>query len=83
LRTLRLLATASRRRLVRAHHQWYLLGLTNVIDLICKIQSPQCTRNKHRSPAMMQLRLQMITSASAKCNWNRRISSVVAVSGER
>src|SRR6516164_6615094 len=32
---------------------------------------------------MMRLPLQMLTPASAKCNWNRRISSVVAVPGER
>src|SRR5712671_1121218 len=32
---------------------------------------------------MMRLRLQMLTPASARCNWKRRISSVVAVSGER
>src|SRR5215467_15768528 len=32
---------------------------------------------------MMRLRLQMLAPASARCNWNRRISSVVAVSGER
>src|SRR5215469_14622720 len=32
---------------------------------------------------MMRLRLQMLTPAAAKCNWKRRISSVVAVLGER
>ena len=31
----------------------------------------------------MRLRLQMLTSVSAKCSWNRRISSRVAVSGDR
>src|SRR6516164_9765566 len=69
--------------LVRADHQWYLLRLADVIDLGGKIQSPQCHANKNRSPVMMRLRLQMLTPASARCNWNRRISSVVAVSGER
>jgi hypothetical protein len=29
------------RRLVRAHHQWDLPRLTDVIDLGCKVQSPQ------------------------------------------
>src|SRR6516165_1716586 len=32
---------------------------------------------------MMTLRLQMLTPVSAKCNWNRRMSSNVAVSGDR
>jgi hypothetical protein len=36
-----------------------------------------------RTPVMIRLRLQMLTPASARCNWKRRISSVVAVSGER
>src|SRR6516165_1125732 len=32
---------------------------------------------------MMTLRLQMLTPVSAKCNWNRRMSSNAAVSGDR
>ena len=32
---------------------------------------------------MMRLRLQMLMPVSAKCSWNRRMSSRVAVSGER
>src|SRR6202022_838718 len=32
---------------------------------------------------MMQLRVQMLTPASARCNWKRRMSSSVAVSGAR
>ena len=32
---------------------------------------------------MMRLRLQMLTPVSARCSWNRRMSSAVAVSGER
>src|SRR6266568_6859965 len=32
---------------------------------------------------MMRLRLQMLAPASDRCSWNRRISSVVAVSGDR
>jgi hypothetical protein len=32
---------------------------------------------------MMRLRLQMLTRVSIRCSWNRRISSAVAVSGER
>jgi hypothetical protein len=32
---------------------------------------------------MMLLRLQMLAPVSAKCNWKRRMSSSVAVSGER
>ena len=32
---------------------------------------------------MMRLRLQMLTPVSAKCSWNRRMSSTVAVSGDR
>src|SRR6516164_10886527 len=68
-------------RLVRAHHQRYLLRLTDVIDLSGSRRS--VTRNKNRTPVMMRLRLQMLTPDSARCNWKRRISSVVAVSGER
>ena len=41
MRALRLLATASRPRLVLAHHQRDLLRLADVIDLGGKIQSPQ------------------------------------------
>src|SRR3984893_10265588 len=32
---------------------------------------------------MMRLRLQMLATVSVRCSWNRRISSAVAVSGER
>ncbi len=32
---------------------------------------------------MMRLRLQMLAPVSVRCSWNRRISSAVAVSGER
>ena len=32
---------------------------------------------------MMRLRLQMLAPVSAKCSWKRRMSSSVAVSGER
>ena len=32
---------------------------------------------------MMRLRLQMLTPASERCSWKRRISSSVAVSGDR
>src|SRR4249919_4131965 len=32
---------------------------------------------------MVQLRLQMLAPASERCNWNRRMSSAVAVSGDR
>ena len=32
---------------------------------------------------MMRLRLQMLMPLSAKCSWKRRMSSHVAVSGER
>src|SRR6266704_3629761 len=32
---------------------------------------------------MMRLRLQMLAPASDRCSWNRRISSVVAVAGDR
>src|SRR6516165_3241817 len=32
---------------------------------------------------MMRLRLQMLVPVSARCSWNRRMSSAVAVSGER
>jgi hypothetical protein len=31
----------------------------------------------------MRLRLQMLAPVSVRCSWNRRISSAVAVSGER
>ena len=31
----------------------------------------------------MRLRLQMLTPLSARCSWNRRMSSDVAVSGVR
>jgi len=31
----------------------------------------------------MRLRLQMLMPVSARCNWNRRVSSMVAVSGDR
>ena len=31
----------------------------------------------------MRLRLQMLAPVSIRCSWNRRISSAVAVSGER
>ena len=55
-------------RLVRAHHQWYLLRLTDVIDPLAKSSRRRVTRNKKRSPVMMRLRLQMLTPASAKCN---------------
>src|SRR3984893_6819800 len=41
------------------------------------------TRNRNRSPVMMRLRLQMLAPVSVRCSWNRRISSAVAVSGER
>src|SRR6202035_3028008 len=41
------------------------------------------TRNKNLSPVMMRLRLQMLVPVSVRCSWNRRISSAVAVSGER
>src|SRR4051795_5000148 len=41
------------------------------------------TRNKKRNPVMITLRVQMLTPVSAKCSWNRRISSNVAVSGDR
>src|SRR5580693_2166821 len=37
-------------RLVRAHHQRYLLGLTDVIDLGGKIQSPQCHPEQESQP---------------------------------
>ncbi len=32
---------------------------------------------------MVRLRLQMLTPVSERCSWNRRMSSAVAVSGER
>jgi hypothetical protein len=32
---------------------------------------------------MMRLRVQMFAPVSVRCSWNRRISSAVAVSGER
>ena len=32
---------------------------------------------------MMRLRLQMLTPVSARCSWNSRMSSSVAVSGDR
>ena len=32
---------------------------------------------------MMRLRLQMLVPVSVRCSWNRRISSAVAVPGER
>ena len=41
------------------------------------------TRYKNRSPVMVRLRLQMLTLVSERCNWNRRMSSAVAVSGDR
>src|SRR4030088_1815549 len=37
-------------RLVRAHHQWDLLRLTDVIDLGCEIQSPQCHAEQEPQP---------------------------------
>src|SRR6516165_7337923 len=37
-------------RLVRAHHQRYLLRLTDVIDLSGKIQSPQCHAKQKPHP---------------------------------
>src|SRR6202047_1155487 len=37
-------------RLVRAHHQRYLLRLTDVIDLGGKIQSPQCHPEQKSQP---------------------------------
>src|SRR5437899_7945758 len=37
-------------RLVRAHHQRYLLRLTDVIDLGGKIQSPQCHAEQEPQP---------------------------------
>jgi hypothetical protein len=37
-------------RLVRAHHQWYLLRLTDVIDLGGQIQSPQCHAKQEPQP---------------------------------
>ena len=37
-------------RLVRAHHQWDLLRLTDVIDLVCLIQSPQCHAEQEPQP---------------------------------
>ena len=41
------------------------------------------TRNRNRTPVMVRLRLQMLMPVSARCSWNRRISSPVAVSGDR
>src|SRR5215471_2863582 len=37
-------------RLVRAHHQRDLLRLTDVIDLVCQIQSPQCHAEQEPQP---------------------------------
>jgi hypothetical protein len=38
-------------RLVRAHHQRYLLRLADVIDLGRKIQSPQCHAEQEPQPS--------------------------------
>src|ERR1700738_282154 len=70
-------------RLVRAHHQRYLLRLTDVIDLDRQIQSPQCHPEQEPHPGHDAVTMQMLTPALVRCNWNRPISSVVAVSGER
>jgi hypothetical protein len=37
----------------------------------------------NRVPVMMRLRLQTLVPVPVSCSWNRRISSAVAVSGER
>ena len=67
----------------RAHHQRDLLGFFDGIDLGGKSNRRSVTRNKNLSPVMMRLRLQMLVPVSVRCSWNRRISSAVAVPGER
>jgi hypothetical protein len=63
---------------------FWLLGLGvesfNVID---GDEGYCVTRNKNFTPVMMRLRLQMLMPLSAKCSWKWRISSAVAVSGDR
>src|ERR1700756_1766170 len=69
--------------LVRAHHQRDLLGFFEVIDLGGKIQSPQRHTEQEPEPGHDAVAIANLAPVSIRCSWNRRISSAVAVSGER
>jgi CRP-like cAMP-binding protein len=65
-------------------NDFYLIRQGTVaLELDSPGQQPIVVAFNRDVPVMTRLRLQMLVRVSVSCSWNRRISSAVAVSGER
>ena len=65
-------------------NEFYLIRQGTVaLELDSPGQQPIVVALNRDVPVMMRLRLQILVPVSVSCSWNRRISSAVAVSGER